>query len=377
MKRTALVAHMSGDVYGSDLQLLESVSALTGHGWRVVVALAKGGPLVERMRDRGAEVREVDFPILSHAHASPAGIARLAAASPGALMKIGKLIRAVRPDVVYVNTVTLPWWLLAARLTRTPVLCHVHEAEQADRSIVLRALYGPLLLADAVICNGPASAEVARVLVPRLSGKIRVICNGVSGPDGLVSSPDPKSRPFLLVLVGRLSPRKAQHVALEAVAILRAAGKDVELEICGTPFEGYEWYAEELRDRAAERDLAGHVTLSGYVAPIWPALARAHALVAPSQVESFGNVVVEAQLAMRPVVVADNSGHRAIVEDGQSGLLVERDDPQALAKGVARLMDDTDLAEALARRGREQALARFSTDRYSADVVDTVESLVR
>lgn len=377
MQRTVLMANMSGDVYGSDLQLLESVRALLAQGWRVVVVLAQGGPLVERLHQCGAEVSEIDFPILSHADASARGVARLAARSPGALARISKVIRRIRPDVIYVNTVTLPWWLMAARLNRTPALCHVHEAEQADRPAVLKALYGPLLLADHVVCNGRASAAVACELVPKLRQKISVVYNGVSGPNYSACPPDGGSRPFRLVLVGRVSPRKAQHIALEAVSILRAGGRDVHLEVCGTPFKGYEWYSEELRNRAAEGDLIGHITWAGYVDPIWPALARAHVLVAPSQVESFGNVVVEAQLSMRPVVVSDNSGYRSIVQEGQTGLLVKQDDPQALAQGVARLMDDVDLAGRLARQGQASAMARFSTARYADDIVAVVEALAR
>lgn len=377
MRRTVLMAHMSGDVYGSDLQLLESVSALAEHGWRVVVALAKGGPLVQMMRDRGAEVREVSFPVLSHAYASPAGIVRLAAASPRALMKIAKLIRAVQPHVVYVNTVTLPWWLLAARITRTPVLCHVHEAEDVGGRAILTALNTPLLLANRIVSNSRASMDATCGLVPGLRARTRLIYNGVPPPDEPPTMPDLAVRPCRIVVVGRLSPRKAQDVALEAVAILRSEGKDVELEICGTPFEGYEWYEDQLRRRSELEDLDGHITLSGYVSPVWLALARAQIVVAPSSREPFGNAVVEAQLGMRPVVAAEAMGHKETVQDGVTGLLVEPGDARAMADAVTRLMDDADLAWALARQGRAQGLARFSTARYKADVLDTVESLAR
>jgi glycosyltransferase involved in cell wall biosynthesis len=287
------------------------------------------------------------------------------------------VIHAVRPDVVYVNTVTLPWWLLAARLTRTPVLCHIHEAEDVGGRAVLTALNAPLLLANRLISNSQASFEATCGLVPGLRQRNRLVYNGVPSPVATPAMPEMDSRPFRLVVVGRLSPRKAQDVALEAVAILRSEGQDVELEVCGTPFEGYEWYAEQLRQRAEREDLAGHVTLSGYVSPIGPALARAHAVVAPSLREPFGNAVVEAQLALRPVVASEAMGHKETVQDGVTGLLVEPDDAQALAKGVARLMDDSDLARSLAEQGRRQAEGRFSTDRDNADIVALVEDLAR
>jgi hypothetical protein len=55
---------------------------------------------------------------------------------------------------------------------------------------------------------------------------------------------------------------------------------------------------------------------------------------------------------------------REIVRDGENGLLVPPDEPAALARAIGRLADDPDGAAALAERGREDALERFSVERY-------------
>jgi hypothetical protein len=54
---TVLIANPSADVYGSDLQMLESVAGLRESGWRVVVVLPDRGPLVSRLLELGADVR--------------------------------------------------------------------------------------------------------------------------------------------------------------------------------------------------------------------------------------------------------------------------------------------------------------------------------
>ena len=74
-----------------------------------------------------------------------------------------------------------------------------------------------------------------------------MIYNGIPDPGPKEPLPDYGRRPFRLVCVGRLSPRKGTDVALDAVGELRRRGHDVQLEICGSPFAGYEWYEEELR----------------------------------------------------------------------------------------------------------------------------------
>jgi glycosyltransferase involved in cell wall biosynthesis len=134
-------------------------------------------------------------------------------------------------------------------------------------------------------------------------------------------------------------------------------------------FPGYEWFEAELRGRAAQSDLTGAVRFAGHVLPTTPALARASVVVVPSRTEPFGNTAVEAMLAQRPLVASNVDGLAEIVTDARTGRLVPPDDPRALADAVAAFLDDRPGAEEVARRGREEALARFSAARYRADIV--------
>ena len=132
---------------------------------------------------------------------------------------------------------------------------------------------------------------------------------------------------------------------------MRADARDVVLEVCGTAFDGYEWYVEELEERAARPDLEGTVTFAGYVVDLWGALERSHIVVAPSLGESLGNAVIEAQLASRPVVASDVQGHTETVSDDETGVLVPAGDPDALATAIGQLLDEPE-PSITARRGR-------------------------
>ncbi|SDR75487.1 hypothetical protein SAMN04488543_0339 [Friedmanniella luteola] len=371
---SVLIANPSPDVYGSDLQMLESISAMTAQGWRVTVALPRDGELVPRIRARGGEVHFFDFPVLRRANQSAAAFAGMVGSAALAVPRLVALIRALAPSLVYVNTVTLPWWLLAARLTRTPTVCHLHEAENADSALVRRALVAPLRLAHAVIVISESAMTAMVEADPGLAGRARLIYNGVPTPP---DQPAPPARdlPLRAVVVGRLSPRKAPHLALEAVGRLRQRGLALEVELAGSAFPGYEWYVEQLEQRAAQDDLAGAVTFSGYCSPIWPALARADLAVAPSLREPFGNAVVEAQMSLRPVVATAALGHLESITDGETGLLVPAEDVDAMAGAIQRLVEDADLAGELAAAARTNALARFTTERYNAEVVALVREL--
>ena len=369
-----LVANPSADVYGSDLQMVHSVAALAERTWTVSVVTPGDGPLVPLLERAGANVLHAPYPVLRRAYASPAGLLRLAGAASVATLRLARLIRTVGADVVYVNTVTLPWWLAAARLARVPVLCHVHEAESADSTRILKLLTNPLRIASLVVTNGQPAADLALRVVPSLSEKIRVVVNGIAEPPAPLAEA-PNAPPTRLVCIGRLSPRKSTATAIAALAELVRRGRDVRLEICGTNFAGYEWYTEDLHAAVRANHLDGKVTFSGYVPRVWDALERNHIALAPSLGESLGNAVIEAQLARRAVVATDVQGHRETVVDGRTGLLVAPEQPAAMADAVARLIDDPALAASLATTGQAEARRRFGLSRYGDEISAVIESL--
>ncbi|MFC4628813.1 glycosyltransferase family 4 protein [Promicromonospora alba] len=375
---TVLLAHASVELYGSDLQLVETAAGCVDAGADVVVVLPGDGPLAERMRDVGARVETLDMPVLRKAHLTPRGIVALGVATLRALGPMTRLIRRVRPDTVLVNTLTIPAWLAAARLAGVAPVCHVHEAEADARWVVRVGLAAPLLLARAVVVNSAAARDVVVSAVPALRRRTRVVYNGVPGPPevpvagsgadgGADGRADAAPGSAHVVLVGRLSPRKGSDVALEAVALLRGTGRDVRLTLCGSVFAGYEWFEDQLRVRAAADDLAGAVDLVGYADP-WEWFARGDVVVVPSRVEPFGNVAVQAMLAGRPVVASRTQGLAEIVKDGETGLLVRPDDPVALADAIAELLDDPARASTLAAAGRQDATERFGAQRYRAQM---------
>lgn len=369
--RRVLVAHPSPDLYGSDRQLAESVAGLVAAGDEVTVCLPADGPLRDLLGD--VAVRTVDFPVLRRAVLRPVALARLLLHLPADVARLARVIREERPDVVYVNTVTVPVWTLAARLARRPVVVHVHEAEEDGPRLVRRALYAPLVAATAVVANSEASRAATVSVAPGLDRRITVVVNGVPDPG---RQPPERAEAGRLALVGRLSPRKGIDVALEAVARLRADGRGVVLDVCGSAFAGYEWYEAQLRERAAAPDLAGGIRFLGYVDPSSSVVARASAVLVPSRLEPFGNVAVEAQLAGRPVIASAVQGLREIVTDGRTGLLVPPDDPVALADAIARVLDDPALGRRLAVLARSEALDRFAPARYRDRIAEETHRVV-
>jgi glycosyltransferase involved in cell wall biosynthesis len=81
--------------------------------------------------------------------------------------------------------------------------------------------------------------------------------------------------------------------------------------------------------------------------------------------------VIEAQAAARPVVVTDAGGSRESIEPGETGILVPRRDPTALAEALSRLVADPVGAREMGSRGRQRARGCFGIDK----MVTRVEAL--
>ena len=373
--RRVLIAHPSAELYGSDRVAVESVAALVKDGWDVVVTLTGEGPLRELLEAAGARVTVLAAPVLRKAFLSPRGLLRLLLHTVRATPPMLRVLRDVRPSVVYVSTVTVPWWLVLARLRRARVICHVHEAEEQVPRPVRMLLAAPLLLAHRIVTNSRISRDVIVRDLPLLAKRTQVIYNGVPGPEAPRPLPVDRPVPLRLVLVGRVSPRKGTDVAVQALGLLRERGLDATLDLVGGVFPGYEWFEEDVRTQVREAGLEPYVRWRGALPDVWTPLAEADIALVPSRVEPFGNAAVEAMLAGRPLVAGDTQGLREIIDAGRNGELATPGDADSLAEAVARLAEDWPRAVARAEAAQSEARARFAPQRYRDDLTAAVRAV--
>ncbi|MQA32806.1 glycosyltransferase [Modestobacter roseus] len=336
--RSVLVAHPGAELYGSDRVLLESVEALLGAG-PVTVALPGEGPLAVELRARGARVRIVAMPVLRKAALRPRGAVRLLGDALRGLLPAARLIRSAGRGGVYVSTVTVPSWVVLARLLRRRVVCHVHEAERAAPLLARRVLAVGPWLADAVVVNSRFSLGVLGEVAPGVEDRSTVVYNGIRGPVAVVPPRDELDGPVRLLFVGRLNPRKGPQVAVAALRELTDRGVDARLALLGSVFPGYEEFEAELHATVAAAGLDDRVDFLGFHADVWPVVAGADVVLIPSVLdEPFGNTAVEAVLGARPVVVSDTSGLREAAAGYGSAQAVDPQRPALWADAVERVV---------------------------------------
>ncbi len=257
------------------------------------------------------------------------------------------------------------------RLTGTPLVIRPHGAdilpgEWIDRDPRLAArTRRALLAADAVVAQGEFLAERLRSLGVA-SSRLRVIPNGVRLWDGPACARP--AAPGILAL-GSLTPKKGFDVLLQAFRLVRQRVPEARLTIAGDGPEG-----ARLRELASSLGIADAVHFPGFTSgeAKTALLAEARVFVSSSRREPFANANLEAMAAGLPIVATRVGGNVEMVEDGVSGLLVEPEDPDALAKALLRLMDDSRQAEIMGRAARTRA-TEYAWDR----MVDRYEALYR
>ena len=92
-------------------------------------------------------------------------------------------------------------------------------------------------------------------------------------------------------------------------------------------------------------------------------------VLASTEPEPFGLVVVEGMATGRPVIATAHGGPCELLEDGVSGLLVPPRDPDAMAAAMQRLIDAPALAQTMGAAGRRRAETHYSSTAYIAGVV--------
>jgi glycosyltransferase involved in cell wall biosynthesis len=162
-------------------------------------------------------------------------------------------------------------------------------------------------------------------------------------------------RPFI-VGAGRLAEIKGFPDLIAAFSRVRRR-LDARLVILG---DGPD--RDRLLRCAAERGVAGDVSLPGFATNPYTYFARAHCFVLSSRSEGLANVVVEAMACGAPIVASRCGGAEEVIEHGRTGLLYDVGDIGGLAGALEVVLTEPARAAALAAAARERA-TRFSAER--------------
>lgn len=318
-------------------------------------------------------------------------------------------------DIVHIHNFSQFVPLIRALNPDAKIVLHMHceWLTQLDRARIEPRLEK----ADVILgCSDYITHGIQRRF-PQLEDRCSSVYNGVeveTFTEGPRLDEENHDTPLRLLYVGRVSPEKGVHVLLDAFGSIAEEYPHVQLDVIGpakllayslnialssdskvarlrrfygrTLIERFEnqvigrrgSYPRRLRaglsTQAASRvrfhGCIPHVQLADYY-------RNADIFVFPSVWdEPFGMPIVEAMACGIPVVATRGGGIAEIVEDGRTGLLVERDDAEALRDAVLYLLRDERARGAMGEAARRRVLEHFSWERIVDDVRHMYERLV-
>ena len=359
---------------GAQRQLLELVKGLDKNRFKpVVLSLHPGGPLEREFM----EVPDVEVISLD----------RKGKYDLLCVFKVWGILHRMKVDVVqpFLTPDTF-FGLLPALLRRTPVKIVTERAGPGARNgrlgyrVYLKAEDLLTRFADWSVANSQAGREylIERGIDP---SRIRVIYNGIN-LSRLTSNnesveqvrrrldlpPDGK----VVGMMARLFPVKNHATFLKAASLVNQVIPDTRFALVGDgPLRS------QLEDMSQELGLAPKVIFFGEQRDVGTYLSAFDIATLTSETEGCSNALLEAMALGKPVVATDVGGNREVVRHSETGFLVPRGNPEALAEAIVALVQDPDTALAMGQRAKEWVVTQFSLAKMVHEYQSLYEETLR
>ncbi|MBY0559723.1 glycosyltransferase family 4 protein [Hyphomicrobium sp.] len=367
---------------GAELGCLQIATALVKNGHRALVASA-GGPMVDQIVAAGGE--HIPMP--------------LATKNPLVLLKnarqLADIIRRENVSIIHARSRAPAWSALyAARRTSTPFVTTYHS-EYSEKTRVKNFYNSVMARSDTVIAVSDYMAHLIRTRYHTPEERIAVIHRAFDGtvfdPALLTSERLAAVRKLLnadgskpvLILAGRITPRKAQHHLVSALGILKQRGApDVVCVLAGEVEKPA--FKEELEAQAQKLGVAHQLRFPGHVRDIAAAYGISDIALNISEQEGLPRVAIESQAMGVPIIVSDTGPGREVAltepdvsPDKASGLRVPYADPEAVANAIGTMLKwPAEKRKAYGERGAANVRSRFTLDQLTSKTLAVYQRLI-
>ena len=333
-------------------------------GHRVAILTVPGAMIAEKARVAGVRVLESAMTHPFH---------------PSAVIRIAALLRREKFQVVNTHSSVDSWLAsMAAKLTGTPLLVRSRHLSVPLKThpfnFVYRWPHGFITTAESirrrmieVNCMDPD-----RIISIPTGVDLERFDPGIEG-GGIRESFGWGREERLVVMVAVLRSWKRHDVFLEAAARLTEKRKNLKFMIVGEgPYRP--WVEAKIKDLGLERS----VVMTGHRPDVPNILAAADVCLLTSESsEGVPQSVLQYQAMAKPVVATNIGGIPEIVRQGETGILCNPRDPQAVADGVTRLLDEPEWAATLGRKAREMVVKNHSLSAMAEKTIGFYEKLGR
>lgn len=368
------VSHSSG-LAGAEKSLLELTRELiVDHGAVCTVALPNDGPLRNKLDEVGASTLVLEYSWWSELGVpSDEGIkAAYYRRFALRLAQMKSVIEKIDPDVVFTNSMVIPWGGILAAMLGKPHVWFVHEFGVLDFNLRFYQPFEEMIQiirdsSDLIFTNSQAVKTV--LFGPQVDEKIHPIRQYVAVPSPADSANAEsyfrRMAATKLAVVGHIAPHKGQEDAILAVRNLVQRGIDIELLIVGSAVASH---LERLTKIVYDEDLARYVQFRDYQEEIFSAIAQADILLTCAKCEAFGRVTLEAMLLRKAIVGTNTGGTPELIQQGVTGFLYEPGDQRQLADHIEFLIKNKRKMQEFGEAAYAWASANCAKDQFGGRI---------
>ena len=304
-------------------------------------------------------------------------------------VRLWRLLRHIKPDVLHTRNLSALEAQLPGLLAG--VKCRIHGEHGRDmddvdgtnwRYVMLRRLFRPLVQRYMPMSKDLEDWLIKQIKVPIT--KISQVYNGVdinrfnendAKPLSLlpIEFRDPKL--LLIGTVGRLDPVKDQLTLVQSFIHLVKTQPElshkVRLVIVGSGV-----LMSSLQILTQDADIEHLVWFAGERHDVADIMQTLDLFVLPSINEGISNTILEAMASALPVIATKVGGNPELVIDGQTGYLVLKQDPIAMAAAFKHYLLQPELLKLHGQAGRSRVISTFSLNRMMADYMAIYDKLL-
>ncbi|SIS65728.1 glycosyltransferase family 4 protein [Belliella pelovolcani] len=300
------------------------------------------------------------------------------------LFRLRNLILEIRPDIVQANgSDTFKYASLAMLGIHQPKLIYRNISFISywlNNRIFLTSVYKMLAKkVDIFVSVGEEAATDLALTLHLPNSKSKIIKRGINAitkdrPESkktITSRYGISDKDFILAQVGNLSKEKNIVLTLNALALLNNHLTNFKLLIVGEGEEG-----NYLRKLVDDFKLIDKVIFCGYQDDISTYFAAADILILSSLVEGIPGVVIEAALQATPTIAVKIPATQEVIEDRNTGLLIERHDPDLFANGILELLKNPESIKSLGNQAQQYAKKHHSLEQTATEFEQIYEQLL-
>tara|TARA_B100000161_G_scaffold155145_1_gene110540 strand:- start:2477 stop:3610 length:1134 start_codon:yes stop_codon:yes gene_type:complete len=369
-----LLAHSSNDLYGASKILINIVEILIMEGYKVYLFLPEKGPLNDIDIINKCNIKIIEFGVFRKRYFNFFGLINRFYHIIKSTFVIRSFILKNKIDLVYTNTSTIISPTIAAKLSRTPSLFHVHEIPVSSKLYTrfLVTFFNIFSTKTVSVSNSVRNYWIDNGL---LKEKIITIYNGFNF--NFYNEKESSGSGLVFCSISRIIPYKGHEFLIELFKKISNFRKDFILNFIGDTLPEYESYYLGLKEKVKKYGLTDNIQFLGYKKNVKDYLKKSNFFIhSPVSPDPLPTVIFEAIESNTPVIFTNLGGAYEILDSGKNGLAIDHLSIKKSVESILEFIDNTLEQEKKIKKAKSFVEKNFQMSSFNNSLKTLVSKIV-